>query len=551
MKLHCTTHGVSREPDVESDDALRFQQRDNVAIAVVADGLGASKDGGTAARRAVDMMVDYFLARPQAWTPRRALTEFAGQINRLFFQESQIRYGAPEVLCTLSVVALENGRLYGLNVGDSPVYLWRRGQLTRLSEVHSLAQDGMQHVLTRAVGLSQAVEPHVFEHVLEDGDQILLCSDGVSATLSDEKLAALLSRGASARTIVNAAREIAAENVELRDDASAIQIEVEERGWSTQGESRSLEVLGALHSGQTIDEYRLIRSLQEGERVWLVQRDTGEKRVLKFPALDARDDDARRDAFIREAWQASRIDSPDFVRASVPMKGTIRYYEMEYIDAPTLREVLKSGPLPVEEAVELGRFLLRAGQFLLARDLAHGDIKPENILVLRDQGVVRFKLLDLGSASELFSITTRAGTASYLAPERFQGAALAERTEIFAIGVTLYEALTGHYPYGEIERFQTPRFDSPPKRLTRQNSAVPEWLDSVVLRSLAPEPERRYQNFSEMMYELQHPERVVAYYRKDAPLLERNPLLFYKLLCLVLLLSNAVLIAMLARAGQR
>ena len=116
--------------------------------------------------------------------------------------------------------------------------------------------------------------------------------------------------------------------------------------------------------------------------------------------------------------------------------------------------------------------------------------------------------------------------------------AIAERTEIFAIGVTLYQALSGNYPYGEVERFQTPRFDAPPRRLTRLNAAVPPWLDSIILRALDPEPERRYQHFSEMAYDLAHPERVAPHHRKDAPLLERNPLLFYKVLCVVLLLAN-------------
>ena len=132
------------------------------------------------------------------------------------------------------------------------------------------------------------------------------------------------------------------------------------------------------------------------------------------------------------------------------------------------------------------------------------------------------------------------------APERFQGGPLSERTEIFAIGVTLYEALTRTYPYGEIERFQTPRFDTVPKRLTKLNSAIPHWLESVILRSLSPHARDRYQNFSEMAYDLSHPDHVNAFYRKDAPLLERNPLLFYKLLAAALFLSNLLLLAKLS-----
>src|SRR5207253_3227564 len=111
-------------------------------------------------------------------------------------------------------------------------------------------------------------------------------------------------------------------------------------------------------------------------------------------------------------------------------------------------------PLAVDEAVALGKFLVEASQHLLRFDLVHGDIKPENVLVITGYDRLSFKLIDLGSATEIFSITSRAGTASYLAPERFHNAPISERTEVFAIGVTLYEALTRAFPYGEIERYQ-------------------------------------------------------------------------------------------------
>lgn len=547
MKLHCTTHGVPGSSGRVSEDALHLRQRDESTVAALADGLGSAQEGRNAARRAVEMITDYYSARPQAWGPRRALTEFAQRINRLFFQESQQRHSSPELLCTLSVVAVESNFAFGLNVGDSPIFHCRAGKLTRLSEKHTFPQPELDHVLTRAVGLSETLDPAYFEIPLEAGDSLLLCSDGVSAALPEERLRELLERRASARTIVTAAREVADQNSELSDDATAIVIEITELGWRSEGQRRELEVLSSLKSGDTIDDYVLVRSLQEGERVWVARTPSGELKVLKFPSLEAQRDDVRRDAFLREAWQATRVESTDFVRAFIPPTATLRYYVMDYVEAPTLRSLLATRSLTIEETVALARFLLRAGQFLLKHELAHGDIKPENILVLRSDEGLAFKLLDLGSMAEIFSVTSRAGTASYLAPERFHEAAISERTEIFSIGVTLYEALTQSFPYGEIERFQTPRFDSTPRRISRQNTAVPSWLDSVVLRALAPEPERRYQNFSEMTFDLEHPTQVAPYYRKDAPLLERNPLLVYKALCLILLLSNLVLLYCLSR----
>jgi serine/threonine protein phosphatase PrpC len=541
MKVHGTMHGVAREPGRTTQDAFRMQQRDGTLIAALADGLGAARQGGAAAQRAVEMMTDYFIGRPRAWSARRALTEFAAQINRVFFQESQLMHGGPELLCTLSTVAIEGGMLYGLNVGDSPIFLARRGALRRLSEEHVRPEEGMEHVLTKAIGAVSSLEPHIFETPVENGDTIVLCSDGVSTPLSVAKLTELFTRPPSARTLVSAAVQIAADRAELQDDASAIVIDILERGWPSTAGDRAVEVLPTLRAGDSIDDFRLVRPLQEGNRVWLAERADGTRRVLKFFPLETRDDEIRRDAFIREAWQASRVSSDDFVRAEIPTEGSLRYYSMEYVEAPTLHELLGKAALGVEEVIALGTCLLRATQELLRHEIAHGDIKPENILVERGAAAPRFKLLDLGSAAEIFSVTSRAGTASYLAPERFQGSALSERTEIFAIGVTLYRALSRAFPYGEIERYQTPRFEATPRRLTRINPSVPPWLDAVIMRAIAPEPERRYQHFSEMAYELEHPDQVQPYYRKDAPLLERNPLLFYKLLCAALGVLCAVL----------
>ncbi len=555
MKLQRSAHGVPGDPARPTDDAWRVEERGESALALLADGLGSSREGGPAARRAVEMLADYYLSRPQAWSPRRALREFTHQINRLFFLESQQRHGTPELLCTLSVIALEGDQLYGLNVGDSPVYLWRRGQLTRLSAPHSLAADGLDHVLTRAVGLAATVEPHCFEITVEAGDVLLLCSDGVSTVLSDAELTALLGRGTSARSLLSTVRAVTAERPELCDDATAIVIDVVEPGWRHTTARRPLVVAPTLHTADIFEGFTLTRPLQPDARVWLATAPDSAPCVLKFPPAEAHDDEPRRDAFVREMWNATRIQSPDFVRAYMPAgDGPLHCYAMDYVAAPTLRAALATAALTVEETLLLARTLLRAGQFLLTHELAHGDLKPDNLLLLRTASApasaepiadsvapgTRFLLLDLGSSAEIFSVTSRAGTPSYLAPERFHSAPLSERTEIYAIGVILYEALTRTYPYGEIERFQTPTFETTPRRPTRLNPAVPPWLESVILRAIDPDPRRRYQHFSELVFDLDRPATLVAYHGKDAPLLERNPLLFFKVVCLILALLNLV-----------
>ncbi len=547
MQVHSSGHALARSEESPCEDAWIVRERGTAVFAALADGIGSAQAGRAAAQRAVEMLADYCLSRPRAWSPRRALADFTAQINRQFHAEALAQYGTPELACTLSAVLIEGGRLYGCNVGDSPVFHWRHGKLTVLSEAHVVADPAMSHVLTRALGLAAEVEPHFFELPLETADVVLLCSDGVTGALGLDRLGELLSRQSTARSLVRTAYDATEENPSLRDDISAIVIDLLASDRETDATLRPLEVAPALRAGMEIASHKLVRPLAGHERVWVADAADGKRVVLKFPPTDAADTESLREAFVREARTTVRLASPDLVRAWIPAGTALRCYAMEFVNAPTLRAVLLQGRLPVEEARELARFLLRVGQFLLRNDLAHGDIKPDNILVLREPGGVSFRLLDLGSAAELFSVTSRAGTPSYLAPERFQGGALSERTEIFAIGVTLYEALTGAYPYGEVERFQTPRFAPPPKRLTKLNAVVPPWLDSVVLRALEPDPERRYQLFSEMAYDVAHPDRVASHHRKDAPLLERNPLLFFKFLSLVLGVAVAVLLVLLLR----
>jgi serine/threonine protein phosphatase PrpC len=543
MRLTHTSYAQPRSPARPNEDATRVHQRDSSVIAALADGVGASREGGAAARRAVDMVVDYYLTKPQAWSPRRALAEFVRHINRTFFQESHLRHGSAELLCTLSVIVIEGGRLYGVNVGDSPAALYRKGRLVTLSEAHTVDVPHMSHGLTRAVGMEETIEPYAFETDLEDGDLLVVCSDGVSNVLREEQWLDLLAKRPSARLVVSRARELQPVT-EDRDDAAAIVLDLVRRDWTDKDTRRPLEVLPDPSPGDKLEEFRVVRALQPGGRVWLATDAEGRKVVLKLPPLEAADDESRRDGYLREVWQATRINSPDFVRAFVPTGGTLRFYAMDYVEAPTLAEVLQStGALHVEDAIQLGHFLLRACSFLLQRDHAHGDIKPENLLVLPpENGRLEFRMLDLGSSAELFSVTSRAGTPTYMAPERFHGAALSERTELYAIGVTLYQALTNVFPYGEVERFQTPRFDTTPKSLAIQNPAVTQWLESVVQRAVSAEPEYRYQNFSEMEFELSHPDKVAPFHRKNAPLLERDPVRFYKSLCFLLLLSNLFLI---------
>ncbi len=525
MKVHPTSFGLANHPGDTSHDAFLVKAWQETVIAVLADGAGRSEAAREAAERTVRSLVNNYETRPRTWTPHKALAEFTRLINRTLHQDSLTRFGEPELVTTLSVAVVEGDRLYGLNVGDSPVYLAREGRLTRLSCEHVAEGPGLEHVLDRAIGLAPEVEPHLFELELKNGDVALLCSDGVADVLGERLLAEKLERRSVARAIVSTAQELA--TVETSDDMSAIVLDIEKTGQLRAAKEMPLALPARLRAGQVVDGFTLVRPFHTSDRVWLATRE-GKRFTLKFAPLEARDSEELTNLFVKETWNACRLeDTRFFPRAFVPPEATQRYYAMEFIEAPSLRTILRSRRLTADEAIALGRFLLSAAQYLLRYDLVHGDLKPENILVLSEGSGATFRLVDFGSVTEVFSVTSRAGTASYLAPERFHEAPISERTEIFSFGVTLFEALTRDFPFGEIERFQTPRFYCA-RRPAKLNPNIPPWLEAVLLRALSPRADRRYQNYSEMLFDLEHPERVAPFYAEDLPLIERDPLRFYK-----------------------
>jgi serine/threonine protein kinase len=169
------------------------------------------------------------------------------------------------------------------------------------------------------------------------------------------------------------------------------------------------------------------------------------------------------------------------------------------------------------------------------RNILHRDIKPESLLWGEDG---ELRVLDLGlaycpglSSDETSSLP---GTPSYIAPEAFTGAPPSACQDIYAAGVTLYYLLTGHYPYGEIEALQHPRFATP-TAASRYRPDLPVWLDECLKRAVAVNPEERFETAEEWLLVIERGERE-AISSRPRPLLEREPLKVWRGLALFSLL---------------
>lgn len=524
---------LAKGTQLKGDDFFEVKVMENITVAVVCDGVGSAMQGAEAAKRTSNFLVHSLKNRPKSWNMEKSIKHFIENINRVLYLESMEDYEREELVTTLTIVVIEGDRLYGANVGDSRIYLARNGQFAQLSDDHAMDEEGMENVLTAAMGLEESVAPYYFENNLLAGDQILLCSDGLYNELTQDDLADGVKIGAS--FLVKKASKLHNDN--LPDDTTAVVLEIKELDPRLKLKQSDLVIQDHYKVDEVIDGYRLVKPLIQNNRTWLCEN-KGVQYVIKFALPEAKDDEIMLDIFVKEVWMAKRLKAGFFPKAVIPKKRTHRYYIMSFIEGSSLKEFTAKKPLSVDMSIELARFLLKMSQFLTKLDLVHGDIKPENIIITRRKEKLVFKMVDFGSITESYSDVTRAGTPSYLAPERFAQAPITEQTEIYAVGVTLYEALTKKFPFGEIEPFQNPSFDKNPKHPTSYNAKIPDWLESIILRAVETDTNKRYHNYSEMLYELDNPTKVKPYFDKNLSFIQRNEMMVYKVGFIVMFVLN-------------
>jgi beta-lactam-binding protein with PASTA domain len=261
--------------------------------------------------------------------------------------------------------------------------------------------------------------------------------------------------------------------------------------------------------------YRIMRKLGSGGMadVYLAEdEELGRRVAIKILNERHANDDQFVERFRREAKNAAGLSHPNIV--SIYDRGEAEgtyYIAMEYLDGRSLKElVVARGPLPISDTIAATRQVLGALRFAHRKGVVHRDIKPHNVMADADG---RLKVTDFGIARAGVSQMTEAGsiigTAQYLSPEQARGSAVDQRSDLYSIGIVLYEMLTGQVPFtgdSPVEIAMKHLSDTPrPPSVLRPE--IPPDLDMVVLRALAKNPEDRFQTAEEMDEELQ---RVAA-----------------------------------------
>ncbi|HEY1647650.1 MAG TPA: serine/threonine-protein kinase [Terracidiphilus sp.] len=273
-----------------------------------------------------------------------------------------------------------------------------------------------------------------------------------------------------------------------------------------------------LEAGTLVDFYRIDAPVARSGMASIFRAtDTRDNRVvaLKIPHPDMEADPILFDRFHREAGIGEKLNHPKIMRVFGGEKRSRIYMVMEWCDGRLLRKILdEQSPLPQERAIRIALGVLDALEYIHANGVVHRDLKPENIMVDENDNI---KLIDFGIASDASArrltyanFTATLGTPNYISPEQVKGKRGDGRTDIYSIGVILYEMLTGKLPFSgptPMAAMNDRLLNHPvPPRVA--NPALSPQLQEVLYRALERDPKNRYAAAREFAHDLEHLDQV-------------------------------------------
>ncbi len=564
----CTDKGVKEENQDSLGHSIpgspSLLKAKGVALAL-ADGVSSSSEAKQASQCCVTgFLADYF-STPDSWSVKKSGGKVLTAINTwLYGQSNQYRDSSRGFVSTFCGLVIKATTAHLFHVGDSRIYLIRKGDFEQLTTDHRIRIADDKDYLSRAMGIDYRLDIDYKTVDVELGDQFLISTDGIHDYLSYKQINSIVNvedvnPNEVCQKLVNEA--LAKGSL---DNVSCQLLRITELPTLDPNEVFSklteLPFPPELYEGMILDGYQITRELHASStsQIYLaVDTETQQKVVIKTPSVNFEDDPAYLERFQLEEWVGRRINSPHVIKVVEQSRPRcFLYYVMEYIEGKTLEQWMADQEKPsltvIRNIVSQTVSGLRAFHRL---DMLHQDIKPGNIMVTAE-GLI--KIVDFGSTkiAGIADIATPIerkellGTKYYTAPEYLLEQPGSNRSDLFSLACIVYQLLTaGHLPYGEAitkanDQRSLHKLSYTP--INRFNNAIPHWVDSAVKKAVQLRPENRYEKLSEFESDLRKPNPEYLK-EQQAPLLERNPVGFWRGSAILLMVTNLVLLYLLSR----
>jgi len=532
-----------------------------IAIAL-ADGISSSNVSQVASQSAVRVFLEDYYCTSPAWSVKKSAQQVLMAINSWLYaqtQQSPYRYEKDRgYVCTMSALVLKSTTAHLFHAGDARIYRLRDDVLEQLTHDHRVHVSSEQSYLSRALGIQSHLDIDYQSLRLEQGDVYLFTTDGVHEFTNSRTMINAVKDHAG--DLDAAAQLIAREAFDRGSDDNLTTLVVRVDALPTQDANEVHRQLTELPfppdlvARMHFDGFTILRELHASSRshVYLASfEESPAPVVIKTLSTELRADVAQLERFLMEDWVAQRISNPYVLKAAARgRRRNFLYTVTEFVDGQTLHQWLIDNPKPTVETVR--RVIEQIANGLMAfhrLEMLHQDLRPQNVMI-DASGTV--KIIDFGATrvagiSEIDSPLARSellGTMQYTAPEYFLGESGTPRSDLFSLGVITYQMLSGRLPFDtDVPKARTRAAQHQLKyrSVLDDEREIPAWIDEVLRKATHPDPLKRYEELSEFVYELRHPSQAYLS-RTRAPLLERNPVAFWRGVSLILTITVVVLL---------
>lgn len=551
----CSSAGIKSE----NEDAIGIRipdanlQLTKGTVAVIADGVSAAEAGKEASETCVQNFLADYYSTPETWSVKKSSGQVLTALNRwLYSQGRHFKNEQKGYLTTFSSLIIKAQRGYLLHVGDSRVYRLRNNVLEQLTRDHTTVISSKQTYLARAMGLDSKLDVDYQEIQLQEGDIFLLSTDGLHDFVSSKEICNIIHATdnfevACQQLIQQACNNSSNDNISCQllriDTLPQLQNSL------LPSHLANMPFPPALKISQAIDNLKVLKVLHASNRshLYLVEDMHSHKQFcMKTPSVNYIDDSGYIERFIMESWIGARLNNANILKVvETNRPKQYLYYLLEFVEGITLQEWIKQHPNPaIPDVFIIIEQVIKGLRAFHRKETLHQDLKPGNIMIDNNGQV---KIIDFGSCyikgvQEIQQDNNKPdilGTATYSAPETVLNGDSNEQSDIFSLGVMLFEMLTGKQPFnGKLETCRTQKayVNSQYIDAYEFNPLVPFWLNNTIKKSLSINPARRHADVSELLHELKNP--IQQHNKPNKQLLiERNPERFWQVMSLMLLFA--------------